>query len=79
MKYAALIEVKTGVSRFVDRDAELLLQDFIPPAAPLMISDAITGCRFVFLTLPLGRHGVRHRSPHQQIAGILSGSYRPDA
>lgn len=76
MKYAVLLEDETGVSRFEDRDVDLPLQDFVPPAAPLMISDAIAASSFVFLTLPAGWRGVRHRSPHRQIAAILSGCFR---
>lgn len=76
MKYAVLLEDEAGVSRFVDREAELPLQDFVPPAAPLMISDAMPASSFVFLTLPAGWQGVRHRSPQRQIAAILSGYFR---
>lgn len=76
MEYAALIEDETGVSHFVDRHAELPLRDFVPPATPLMISDAVVASSFVFLTLPAGWKGIRHRSPHRQIAAILSGCFR---
>ncbi|WP_424984720.1 hypothetical protein [Microbulbifer sp. S227A] len=76
MKYALLVEDADGISRFVDREAVLPFRDFVPPAAPLMISDAMTATGFVFLTLPAGWRGIRHRSPHCQIAAILSGCFR---
>ncbi|MGB0913640.1 MAG: cupin domain-containing protein [Phaeobacter italicus] len=76
MKYAFLCEDEDGVSRFEDREAELPLRDFVPPAAPLNISDVIAASGFVFLTLPAGWTGVPHRSPHRQIAAILSGCFR---
>ncbi|MDU9004856.1 cupin domain-containing protein [Sedimentitalea todarodis] len=79
MKYAVLWEDESGVSRFEDRDMDLPVQDFVPPAAPLMISDAVAASSFVFLTLPAGWRGVRHRSPHCQIAAILSGCFRVHA
>lgn len=79
MRYAILLEDADGVSYFEDREAELPLKDFVPPAAPLQISEQIPATGFVFLTLPAGWKGVRHRSPHRQIAAILSGRFRVEA
>jgi len=79
MRYAILLEDKNGVSYFEDREAELPLKDFVPPAAPLRISDQLPASGFVFLTLPSGWQGIRHCSPHRQIAAILSGRFRVEA
>ncbi len=79
MHYAILLEDADGRSYFEDREADLPIRDFVPPAAPLMISDPIAATGFVFLTLPAGWRGVRHRSPHRQIAAILSGRFRVEA
>ncbi|MCB1312138.1 MAG: hypothetical protein KDK29_09715 [Sedimentitalea sp.] len=79
MKYAVLREDEAGISHFEDAEAVLPLKDFVPPAAPLQISDQIAAEGFVFLTLPAGWTGVRHRSPHRQIAAILSGCFRVEA
>lgn len=79
MHYAILLEDSDGVSFFEDRKAELPLADFVPPAAPLRISEQLPATGFVFLTLPTGWTGVQHRSPHRQIAAILSGRFRVEA
>ncbi len=76
MHYSILLEDENGVSYFEDRQAELPLRDFVPPAAPLRISDQLPASGFVFLTLPAGWKGIQHRSPHRQIAAILSGTFR---
>ena len=79
MRYSILLEDAEGVSYFEDREADLSLQDFVPPAAPLRISERLTAAGFVFLSLPVGWKGVQHRSPHRQIAAILSGTFRVEA
>ena len=79
MHYSILLEDADGISYFEDREADLPLKDFVPPAAPLRISDQLKASGFVFLTLPAGWQGARHRSPHRQIAAILSGSFRVEA
>ena len=79
MRYAILLEDADGLSYFEDRAADLVLKNFVPPAAPLEISGQIPASGFVFLTLPAGWRGVRHRSPHRQIAAILSGRFRVEA
>lgn len=79
MKYTRLIEDDDGVSRFIDEEAELPERDFVPPAAPLLISDPLAATGFVFLALPEGWTGIQHPSPHRQIAAILSGTFRVEA
>ena len=79
MRYAILLEDENGRSYFEDREADLPLKDFVPPASPLRISDQLPAEGFVFLTLPAGWKGVRHRSPHRQIAAVLSGTFRVQA
>lgn len=79
LRYSILLEDSKGVSYFEDREAELPLKDFVPPALPLQISDPLSATCFVFLTLPVGWKGIQHRSPHRQIAAILSGTFRVEA
>ena len=79
MKYAKLTEDADGVSYFVDGEADLPERDFVPPAAPLLISDQLPATGMVFLTLPPGWRGIQHPSPHKQIAAILSGRFRVEA
>lgn len=79
MRYSILLEDAEGVSYFEDREADLALKDFVPPAAPLRISDPLPATGFVFLTLPAGWKGLEHRSPQRQIAAILSGTFRVQA
>ncbi len=79
MRYSILLEDLDGVSYFEDREANLKLKDFVPPAKPLHVSDQLSATGFVFLSLPAGWKGVQHRSPHCQIAAILSGRFRVEA
>lgn len=79
MHFSILLEDDNGVSYFEDRVAEVPLRDFVPPAAPLRISDPLAATGFVFLTLPAGWTGIQHRSPQRQIAAILSGTFRVEA
>ncbi|WP_170325199.1 cupin domain-containing protein [Ruegeria arenilitoris] len=79
MRYSILLEDAEGVSYFEDRDVDLDLKTFAPPAAPFYASDAYDASRFVFLTLPAGWKGVPHRSPKRQLATVLSGTFRVQA
>ncbi|WP_197917275.1 cupin domain-containing protein [Thiosulfatihalobacter marinus] len=79
MQYSILLEDSDGISYFEDRVADLPLVNFVPPAAPLNMSDPLAATGFVFLTLPAGWKGIRHRSPNRQIAAILSGRFRVEA
>lgn len=79
MHYSILLEDDEGVSYFEDREADLPFKDFVPPAAPLQISNQLPATGFVFLTLPAGWRGIQHRSPHKQIAAVLSGVFRVEA
>ena len=76
MQYSILLEDSDGISYFEDRVADLPLVDFVPPAAPLNMSDSLAATGFVFLTLPAGWKGIRHRSPNRQIAEAGSGEIR---
>ncbi len=79
MRYAKLVEDSDGVSYWTDGAAELDEVDFVPPARPLLMSQAIAAKSMVFLALPAGWRGVQHRSPQRQIAAILSGVFRVEA
>jgi len=76
MKYTKLTEDADGLSYFTECQAALPERDFVPPAAPLLISDILPATGMVFLTLPAGWRGIQHPSPHKQIAAILSGRFR---
>lgn len=79
LRYSILLEDADGVAFFEDREADLKVKDFVPPAGPLQVSDQISATGFVFLTLPTGWKSVQHCSPHRQIAAILSGIFRVEA
>jgi hypothetical protein len=79
MRYALLLEDENGVSYFEDREVDLELKTFAPPAAPFHVSGTFDASRFVFLTLPAGWKGVQHRSPERQLATVLSGTFRVQA
>lgn len=79
MRYSILLEDAEGVSYFEDREVDLELKSFAPPAKPFHVSDDFDAARFVFLTLPAGWTGVQHRSPEKQLATVLSGTFRVQA
>ncbi|MEM8631444.1 MAG: hypothetical protein AAGF74_09420 [Pseudomonadota bacterium] len=76
MKYVKTRETDAGQSFFEEGDQPLGLTEFVPPADPILVSDVLPASGMVFLTLPAGWSGVRHRSPRRQIAAILSGCFR---
>lgn len=73
MQYLWLTEDADGISHFADGTIPLALGDFAPPAPPLLISESEPSARVVFLTLPPGWGGEKHRSPRRQIDACLSG------
>lgn len=79
MRYTILLEDADGVSFFEDREADLTIVDFVPPAASVQISSQIAAKGLTFLLLPANWTGIQHCSPHRQIAAILSGTFRVEA
>ncbi len=79
MEYLYLTEDKDGVSYFEDHDFTLQPTNFAPPAPDVLLSEALSADRCVFLTLPVGWGGPQHRSPRNQIALCLSGHGRIEA
>ncbi len=79
MRYSILLEDAEGVSYFEDREVDLELKAFAPPAKAFHVSDEFDAARFVFLTLPAGWKGIQHRSPEKQLATVLSGTFRVQA
>ena len=79
MHYLHLTEDAAGVSHFNDGEIGLRTGDFAPPAPPMDMSDAETCARVLYLSLPPGWGGARHRSPCRQVAFCLSGRMRVTA
>jgi quercetin dioxygenase-like cupin family protein len=67
---------ESGESRFAADEIALSLQEFAPPAAPLLASGAQAAARWVLLQLPLGWVGEPHRAPRRQLFFCLSGAVR---
>ena len=76
MQYLYLSEDDEGVSYFEDADIALAVSDFAPPAPAMLVSEPMPASRCLFLTLPVGWGGAKHRSPCRQIAFCLSGRLR---
>jgi len=79
MKQFYLGENEQGISYFEDREIGLKTADFAPPAPALLASDIESATGVLFLTLPAGWGGARHRSPHRQILFCLSGELLVEA
>lgn len=79
MRYSILLEDADGISYFEDREADLELKTFAPPAEAFLVSEKFDASQFVLLTLPAGWKGVPHRSPARQLATVLSGTFRVQA
>ena len=63
-----------GESRFDEVEVPLVMQEFAPPAAPLLVSASETASGYVHIRLPAGWIGEAHPSPHRQILFCLKGS-----
>ncbi len=79
MDYLYLTEDENGVSYFEDRSFDLAPSNFAPPAPDVLLSEALAASKCVFLTLPVGWGGPKHRSPQNQIAFCLAGRGRIEA
>ncbi|MCW3781027.1 cupin domain-containing protein [Defluviimonas salinarum] len=79
MQLLHLTEDENGVSHFGDAGIALAMGDFAPPAPPLLLSEAEVARALVYLTLPAGWDGAKHRSPRRQVAFCLSGRLRVEA
>jgi quercetin dioxygenase-like cupin family protein len=65
---------QAGDSRFDEVEAPLVMQEFAPPAAPLLVSASEAASGYVHIRLPAGWIGDAHPSPHRQILFCLKGS-----
>lgn len=79
MKYHWLTEDGNGVSYFEDRDIPLAPTDFAPPAPLVHTSSAEEASKLMFLSLPKGWTGKKHRSPVRQVLFCLSGKLHVEA
>ncbi|MDW4548315.1 cupin [Defluviimonas sp. D31] len=79
MQLLHLTEDENGVSHFSDAGIGLAMVDFAPPAPPMLVSASEVARALVYLTLPAGWGGAKHRSPCRQVAFCLGGRLRVEA
>lgn len=79
MQYLQLSEAADGVSFFVDAAFPMEQGDFAPPAPSMLVSGTIDAARCLFLELPPGWGGAKHRSPRRQLAFCLGGRMKVTA
>src|SRR5271170_451424 len=80
MQIIRLYADANGESRLEDREVGLSLEDFAPPAAPLLVSVPTAASRYVIIELPIGWAGGQpHPSPSRQMLFCLSGSFKVTA
>ena len=76
MRMLSIVDGPEGVSRFEEREIEMSLTEFAPPA-PAMPVSAVEPCRgLLHLVLPAGWTGARHPAPRRQVGYVLSGRIR---
>ena len=73
MQYTRLYADEDGVSHFEDMEFELSEVDFVPPAAPLLMSSPIESTRTTFFMLPASWDGDWHPAPHRQFFVQIAG------
>ena len=79
MQLLHLSEDENGVSHFSDASIDLTSGDFAPPAPPMLVSASEAARALLYLTLPAGWGGAKHRSPRRQVAFCLGGRLRVEA
>ncbi len=73
LEYTRLYADEDGVSHFEDLEFELSEVDFVPPAAPLLMSSPIESTRTVFFAVPAGWDGDWHPAPRRQFFVQIAG------
>ena len=73
MQYTRLYADEYGVSHFEDLEFKLSEVDFVPPAAPLLMSSPIESTRTTFFMLPASWDGDWHPAPRRQLFVQIAG------
>ena len=76
MKFLHLTEDPEGISHFADVEFTFASEHFAPPAPEMPISTSEPCTQMLFIILPVGWGGAKHRSPRRQVAFCLSGRLR---
>ena len=63
-----------GESHVEERNVDLQLMNYAPPAPPIFVSNPTAAAGFVFLSAPQGIEGDFHPTPGRQLQVLLSGS-----
>ena len=74
MNYIRLYEDEAGESHFEDREKEMSLLEFAPPASPVFVTDAEEAKRLLFIRIPADWPGGWHPTPKRQFFICLSGT-----
>ncbi|HUS11093.1 MAG TPA: hypothetical protein VMZ30_11565 [Pyrinomonadaceae bacterium] len=78
-KYTRLFSDENGESHFEERECELDLIDFAPPASPLAVSESFPASDAAFLAGPSGWIGDWHISPSRNLFVVISGEWEVEA
>ena len=75
MRVLRIFADSIGESHFDVQDLAMALQDYAPPAAPLLVSQPYGASRLVVIELPVGWGGDKpHPPPGRQMVFLLSGT-----
>lgn len=73
MKYLKIFTDAEGETHFKDVEIKLKLDEFAPPAPPLMVSQFNPVTRYAFTLFPSGWFGDWHPTPKRQVFFMRSG------
>jgi hypothetical protein len=73
MKYFRVYADQNGDSHVEEREVELSLTDFAPPAPPVDLSSLMPATALAFLHAPARWDGPPHPAPRRQFILVLSG------
>jgi hypothetical protein len=79
ISYVRLYADSSGESHFEDREEELTLTNFAPPAAPLNLSGFMPATQAGFLGAASGWYGDWHPSPGRNLFFVIYGEWELEA
>jgi quercetin dioxygenase-like cupin family protein len=79
MQYTRLYADDHGESHFEDVTSELVLTEYIPPAAPLQLSKITPATQFGFMNAPAGWSSDWHAATARNVFFVLTGEWEVTA
>lgn len=74
MRYLRLYSDSTGESHLEECELVMQVQDYAPPADPLLVSEHFPASAFHIIKMPVGWVGNWHHAPRRQWLSVLAGT-----